>query len=44
MGCVTPRWWRFGGLEPILGNDPMLGPMLMTSLPIEPTDAGNTIR
>lgn len=37
-GVDTPMVAGLGGLEPILGKDPMLGPIFMNSLPVEMTD------
>ena len=37
-GVDTPMVVGLGGLEPILGKDPMLGPIFMNSLPVEMTD------
>lgn len=38
-GVDTPMVEGLGGLEPILGKDPLLGPIFMNSLPIEMTQA-----
>lgn len=37
-GVDTPMVAGLGGLEPILGKDPLLGPVFMNSLPVEITD------
>lgn len=37
-GVDTPMVAGLGGLEPILGKEPMLGPIFMNSLPVEMTD------
>ncbi len=38
-GVDTPMVAGLGGLEPILGKDPLLGPIFMNTLPVELTDA-----
>ncbi len=38
-GVDTPMVAGLGGLEPILGKDPLLGPIFMNTLPVEITDA-----
>lgn len=45
-GVDTPMVAGLGGLEPILGKDPLLGPVFMNSLPVEitePVDISNAV-
>ena len=45
-GVDTPMVEGLGGLDPILGKDPQLGPIFMNSLPVEmvePRDISNAV-
>ena len=39
-GVKTPMADGLGGLEPLIGRDPNLGPIFMNTLPVESVEAG----